>query len=67
MTELFKYGLRSLVEFQIMGFLYHCEQSNSLVAWEIHHLLLIELKNYTLNGREDLELRHPCLRAEDPP
>ena len=66
-TELFKYGLRFLVEFQFMGFLYQCGQSNSLVAWEIHRLFLIELKNYILNGREDLESRHPCLRAEDPP
>lgn len=66
MTELFKYGLRCLVDLQIDGTLYHCEQSNLLVAWRFEHLL-VELKDYILNGRNNLKLRHPCLRPEDPP
>ena len=66
-TELFKYGLHSLEEFQIDEFtqLFHCQQMNVLVAWELQDVWG-DLKNYILNGRDNLNLRHPCLQPEDP-
>lgn len=65
--ELFKYGLRSLEDFQIDKFtqLFHCQQMNVLVAWELQDVWG-DLKNYILNGRDNLNLRHPCLQPEDP-
>lgn len=64
--ELFKYGLR-LDDYQIDEFtrLFHCQQIDILVAWE-HQDVLVDLKNYILNGRDNLNLRHPCLQPEDP-
>ena len=65
--ELFKYGLRSLEEFHIdeVTQLFHCEQTNVLVPWELQEMS-VDLENYILNGRDNLKLRHPCLRPEDP-
>lgn len=67
MVELFKYGLRSLEHFQIHKFthLNHLEGSDFLVVWELQNRL-VDLENYILNGRDNLNLRHPCLRPEDP-
>lgn len=67
MIELFKYGLRSLDDFQIDEFtrLFHCQQINVLVPWETQDVFA-ELKNYILNGCDNLNLRHPCLRPEEP-
>ena len=66
-VELFKYGLRSLDDFQIDEFtqLFHCQQMNVLVAWELQDVWG-DLKNYILNGRDNLNLRHPCLGPEEP-
>ncbi len=67
MIELFKFGLRSLERFRIDQFtqLYHCEYTNLSVQWR-HQDLLVDLENYILNGRDNLNLRHPCLQPEDP-
>lgn len=66
-VELFKYGLRSLDDFQIDEYtqLFHCQQMNVLVAWEFQDVWG-DLKNYILNGRDNLNLRHPCLQPEEP-
>ena len=67
MIELFKYGLCSLEHVQIheLTHLDHLERSDFLVAWELQDRL-VDLENYILKGRDNLNLRHPCLRPEDP-